>query len=670
MVKLTRENKIRVAVACGLIGVLLVLLVFRLAWIQIVRADEYREMAVEQQIRDIPIEAKRGSIYDTNGKELATSATCYNIWVRPGDMADYTNKQLKTISEKMALILGQDSKKLLKIFKSDESLVRIADYVDIETATKVRELKISSGKEKKLVSGFECAEVTKRYYPMGSFASVLLGSVNDEGAGRSGIELQYNDYLSGTAGRWVKNTDIAGNTLSYGVKKYYSAEDGYNVVLTIDEVVQHYMETAMEEGFKEIEPDKIWAVAMNPKTGDILSMATYPSFDPNNATTPVGTEEQLTEYKKMSDKDKSAYISSMWRNPLVSDVYEPGSTFKLLTASTVLEEGLATPNTHYHCDGYIDVNGVRLNCWDKPHGTLTLAQAVAHSCNPAHVEMALDMGADTMYEYLDLFGLTSRTGIDLPSEGYAIIQQKDSIGNVELATMGFGQGIAVTPIQMISAISAIGNDGKLMQPRVVKALTDKNGKTVKTFDSKLVKKVLSVKTTEEMKKIMEVEVLEGSGSTAIIPGYRIGGKTGTANKASADGGYSDEMITSFICLAPINDPQIAVLVIVENARNAEFGSTAAAPIVKAFLEKALPYLGVSPKYTDEEKANGSVKYLYVPDVTGKSYEEAQAILAESGLDYEVRPAFDGDEESFTVADQYPKAGKKISESEKVFLYRE
>lgn len=670
MVKLTKENKIRVAVACGVIGLFLVILVFRLAWIQIVKADEYREMAIDQQTKDIPIEAKRGSIYDTNGKELATSATCYNVWVRPGDLEDYTDQQLKTISEKMSLILGEDSDKLLKIFKSDEGLVRIADYVDIETATKVRNLQIGGKKSKEYVSGFECAEVTKRYYPMGSFASVLLGSVNDEGAGRSGIELQYNDYLSGTAGRWVKDTDVNGNTLSYGVKKYYSAEDGLNVVLTIDEVIQHYMETAMEEGFKEIEPDKIWAVAMNPKTGDILSMATYPAFDPNNATKAVGTDEQLEEYKKMSDEEKGSYINSMWRNPVVSDVYEPGSTFKLLTASAILEEGIATPETHYYCNGYIDVNGVRLNCWDKPHGSLTLAQAVAQSCNPAHVEMALEMGADTMYEYLDLFGMTATTGIDLPAEGSAIIQQKDSIGNVELATMGFGQGIAVTPIQMISAISAIGNDGVLMQPRVVKSLTDKNKKTVKTFDSKAMKKVLSVKTAEEMKKIMETEVLEGSGQTAIIPGYRIGGKTGTANKASADGGYGDEMITSFVCLAPINDPQIAVLVIVENARNAEYGSTAAAPIVKAFLEKALPYLGVSPKYTDEEKANGSVKYLYVPDVTGKSYEEAQAILAESGLDYEVRPAFDGDEESFTVADQYPKAGKKISESEKVFLYRE
>ncbi len=669
MVKIKKENKLRLITACGFIGAMLVIMVLRLAWIQVVRADEYRDIAIDQQTQDIPVEPERGAIYDRNGQKLAASATCYNVWVRPADMDGYTDSQIDDIGEKLSLILDMDKKEVMKDLKSKSRLVKMAEYIDIDTANKVRNIKI--GKNEEPVTAFECAEVTKRYYPMGSFASTLLGSVNDEGVGRSGIELQYDEYLSGVAGRWVKDTDINGNTLSYGEKKYYSPEDGLNVVLTIDEVMQHYLESAMEDAYKKIDPDKIWAVAMDPKTGDILSMATYPGFDPNNPGKAVGSSYQLEKYKEMSDEDKGKYINSMWRNPLVSDVYEPGSTFKLLTASSILEEGLATPETTYECAGSIDVNGVSLHCWDKPHGTLTLSDAVAQSCNPAHVQMALELGKDKFYEYLNLFGITETTGIDLPAEGQALIQDKDAIGNVELATMGFGQGIAVTPLQMITAISAIGNDGVLMQPRVVKELTDSKGKTVKKFKTEKVKKVLSEKTTEEMKKIMELEVLEGSGKTAIIPGYRIGGKTGTANKPSEDGGYGDELLTSFICLAPIDNPQIAVLVVVENARKAEYGSTAAAPVVKSFLEKTLPYMNISPVFTDEEKAGNSTKYQYVPDITGKTYSEACNILAASGLKYEVRPALeDGEDTSFVVVDQYPKAGKKVNQSEKVFIYRE
>lgn len=662
MAKISGRNKKRIIVTFGIMGVIILLLAFRLAWIQVVKAEEYSEIATEQQTSDIPLEAKRGSIYDTNGEVLATSATCYTVWVRPSQLKEnYSDEQIKKVSSDLAVILEMDAEEVEKKLKKEQALVKVAKYLDKETSDKVKELD---------VTGIEIAEDTKRYYPLGNFASHLLGSVSDDNEGRTGIEQEYDEYLSGVAGRWIKNTDVNGNTLSYGNEKYYQAEDGLDVVLTIDEVLQHYAENAIANGMKETKANRIMCLVMDPKTGDVLAMATNPGFDPNDPTQPVSASE-LEAFNNMSVKEQTEYLSEMWRNPIVSDTYEPGSTFKLVTTSAALEEGVTTPDTEYYCNVSYTVPGtnITLHCWSTvPHGAETLTEAVGNSCNPVQIQLALKMGKDTYYDYLEMFGITQKTNVDLPAETSAIIQDKDAIGQVELSTMAYGHGIAVTPIQLAAAVCAIGNDGVLMQPRVVKELRDSDGDTVKTFETKEVRKVISSKTADEMRSIMEYVVSEGGGGNAKIAGYRIGGKTGTADKV-VNGKYSSDTYSSFIGMAPMEDPQLVVLVVVDSPSGVQFGSATAAPIGREFLENALPYLGIEPQYTDEEEKELNSEYVYVPDVTGKSCSDAIGILGSYGLEYEITPKTDS-QKDFNVVDQYPKAGKKIKKGGKVYLYRE
>ena len=363
----------------------------------------------------------------------------------------------------------------------------------------------------------------------------------------------------------------------------------------------------------------------------------------------------------------------MWGNSLVSDVYEPGSTFKLLTSSSSLEEGLVTPDTPFYCKGYYEVSGLKIfDAERKPHGAETLTQAVGQSCNPVHMQLALNMGKNTFYKHLKLFGMTEKTGIDYPGESNPIVTDEGNVGPLELASMGFGQGIAITPMQLITAVSAIGNDGVMMKPHFVRKLTDKDGKTVVEFKPTKVRKVLSSETCEEMLNIMEQQVDKYGGRTAKMPGYRIGGKTGTSSKA-VNGSYSQSKTdTSFICMAPIDNPKIVVLIVC-NSPNQYFADITAIPIAKDFLTKALPYLNV--KAADDLKENSEKqKNAYVPDLTNYTYKKAKEVLKEYGLKYEVRPALSEDEKKdedldFTIVDQYPKAGKKIDTKETIYLYR-
>ncbi|MDD7718507.1 MAG: penicillin-binding transpeptidase domain-containing protein [Eubacteriaceae bacterium] len=659
MGKISGKNKKRILMTYAIVSVLIIALSLKVAWIQIVKAEEYTEKAVEQQTSDIPIEAKRGTITDRNGKELASSATCYSVWVWPAYIKDHytTDAKLDEVASQLAVALDKKSKEIKKELTADQALVRIAKGLEKEEAEKIRKLDIY---------GLEIAENTKRYYPLGNFASQLLGSVNDDGVGRTGVESMYDEYLSGVAGRWIKNTDIQGNDLSYGQEEYYQAEDGLNVVLTIDEILQHYAENAIAKGMKSTKAKRIMCLVLDVKTGDVLAMATNPGFDPNNATEPDSKSEKK-EYDKMSDKEQSEYLSRMWRNPVVSDVYEPGSTWKLITTSAALESGAATMNSSFYCDGSYHVPGtnITLHCLGN-HGSQSLKEAVGNSCNPAQMKMGMAMGKSTYEDFLNMFGITQKTGIDLEAESTAIIQK--NIGPVELCTMSYGQGIAVTPIQLASAVAAIGNDGVLMQPRVVKKLTNSDGETVKNFETQAVRKVLSSKTANEMKKIMEYVVSEGGGSGAQIAGYRIGGKTGTADKAE-DGQYRGNTYSSFIGMAPMDDPKFVCLVVVDSPQGVRYGGLIAAPIAKDFMENALPYLNISPSYTKSESKKMSSQYSYVPNVTGKKVSKAIEILEECDLKYEIVPKRTDDEE-FTVVDQYPKKGKKINKKGTVYLYRE
>lgn len=653
----------RILFSFGMLAVMVVALLMRTAWIQVVDGDELKERAMELQTSDIPIAAKRGSIYDRNGEVLASSVACYTVWVRPATIREtYKPEKQTEAAINLAMILGIDSSEVIAKFNSEDPLIRLVSYIEKDTADQVRELDLS---------GIEIAEDVKRFYPLGSFAANLLGSVNGDGIGRSGIELAYNDYLSGVAGRSVQNTDINGNLLWFGKNTTYDALDGLGVELTIDEVLQHYLEDAVSKGLSETQSDRVYAIAMDPNTAEVLAMAVVPSFDPNDPTTPIDPAVREI-YDTMTDEEQVAYLSKLWRNPLINDTYEPGSTLKLITASATLEEGLANPNTEYYCSGAYQVEDALIHDAEYvAHGTISLTKAVGMSCNSAHMQMALNLGLTRYYKYLELFGLMEPTGIDYPAETWPIIYDKDDIASVELATMGFGQGIAISPIQLITAVSCIANGGTLMKPHLVKALLDEEGNASVTYEPEEVRKAISAQTAQEMRDIMEAQVDLYGGSLAKIPGYRIGGKSGTANQVQGSS-YVETTDASFIGVAPMEDPQIVVLVICDSPKTSIFGGSTSARIVHDFLEKALPYMGFEPHYSEDDQQSWA--YAYVPDVTGYSFTDAAYILSEYGLSYEIRPELeegeDPSEVDFTVVDQYPKAGQRIEKDEKVYLYRE
>ncbi len=648
-------NKQRIAMGFLLIATLMVLLIFRVAWIQIVDADELTKKAIDQQTKDITVEAQRGNIYDRNGKELATSITCYSLWVRPADLAKRKNSaEITEVANTLAPIIDMDAADLRKKLVAKEVLVKISQYLEKDQADQIRKLGIS---------GLELTEATRRYYPLGNFASQLLGSVNIDNVGRTGIEFQYDQYLSGVDGRWVKNTDVTGNVLVDGSEEYFEAEDGLNVVLTIDEAIQYYVEKALAEGMVKTKADRIMCLVMDPKTGEILASAKTPGFDPNNATEPVADDKK--EYSKMSQEKKTAYLNDMWRNPVVSDTYEPGSTFKLITASSALEEGIISPTDTFTCNTRITLHGVTLHCWStKDHGTQTIQQALSNSCNPALAAIATKMGAKTFYKYIDLYGITERTGVDYPGETGSIMYKLEDVGPIELATIGYGQSISLTPMQLLTAVSSIGNDGKLMQPHYVKALTNADGDVIKEYEPKLVRKVLSKEISNKMCEYMEYVVAEGGGGAAKVPGFRVGGKTGTANKVEG-GAYGKYYYSSFIGMAPMDDPQVSVLVVVDSPKGSYYGSIVAAPVAKEILENTLRYMNIEPEYSEEEQKAIEGNYTVVPKVVGKEYSEAAGMIAGQSLKC---AKADGTGEDFVVQAQYPAPGTKVKRNTQVYVY--
>ncbi|MDD6390678.1 MAG: penicillin-binding transpeptidase domain-containing protein [Firmicutes bacterium] len=660
--QITIKNRKRLLGAFAFILFIMSVLCFRCGWWQIVKGEELADTAAAQQTRDSLVEAKRGVIYDRNKMELAVSGTAYSVWVRPADLktADSANKKEDLTSEVisgLSGILEMDDDEVRESVTADQNLIKIESGLSKETADRIRELELTA---------VELSEDSRRFYPLGSFASHLIGSVSDDNTGLAGIEAYYNRYLTGVSGRRIQNTDVSGNGLSYGFEEYYAAEDGLGVVLTIDEVVQNYVEKAIASCQKKTQADRVMCLVMDTETAEILAMAVTPEYDPNNPRE-APTEAEQKKLDSMSDKKKVEYWNKMWRNPLLQDTYEPGSTFKLMTTSIALEEGLTSPSETFYDNGSIDVSGETLKCWsDVPHGKQTLEEAVGNSCNPVFVTLGLRIGKERFYNYMELFGYDSITGIDYPSEATAILQNEDTAGPVDLATMAYGQGIAVTPIQLATAVSAIGNGGVMMKPHLVKELVDSDGKTVRTFEPEEVRQIISKQTSDEVCDIMEYVVSEGGAETAYVEGYRVGGKTGTANKPKA-GGYSEDTYSSFIGMAPMNDPKVTVLVIVDSPVGIKYGSQTAAPCAQTIFKNILPYLGIETQYSDDETEKIEKNKTTVPDITGLSYKKAVSALEKAELKYKVQSG-DSSGDSFKVKDQYPKAGTKVDKKSTVYIY--
>ncbi|WFD09158.1 PASTA domain-containing penicillin-binding protein [Tepidibacter hydrothermalis] len=659
MSKSNMRYKSRLMIALFLVSFLFLCLVVRIGYLQLVKGVWLKEKALSQQTKDVAVEAKRGTIYDRKGKELALSLTKYTVWAEPSKMISSNKKDLREdYANVLAEVLEEDKNAILDELNSDKRIVRVKRWIDYD---KVQELKKHS------LRGVWIVKDNKRYYPYGNFASHVIGHVSSENSGMSGIENKYDKDLRGLPGRNIISTDVSGREIPYGNGKYNEPKDGMNIVLTIDEVIQHYAEEAVDKALIVANAKKAHAIVMDPKTGEILSMVSKPDYDPNKPRIPV---YPVYQQRMDSGEDQLNVLMDMWRNPMVNDIYEPGSTFKLIVAAAGLEEDVVKAHEKFYDKGYIMVADrmIKDAGYPKSHGEETFAQAIQNSCNPVFVQVGQRLGLDKLYEYIQAFGVTEKTGIDLPGEGKGITYKKKDVGPVELATISFGQGIAMTPMQLITSISSIANDGKLMKPRVVKEFIDSNGDVVERFEPEKVRNVISEDTAKLLRSIMEAEVTQGGGKKAYISGYHVGGKTGTAQKV-INGKYAKgKYISSFVGIAPADNPKVVVLVVVDEPNvQSYYGGSVAAPAVKDIIYNTLRYLNVKPVYTEKEKQELIKEETTVPEVRNLTLQEAGKILLNNKLNFTIEPNINvhGDEQ---IIDMFPKPNTKIPVESNVILY--
>lgn len=657
MSKLGKGVRKRIVISLYIVFFLLAVLIIRLGFIQFVKGEEYSQMAIEQQTRDRVITSKRGTIYDRNMKPLAVSASVETVTANPGVVKDDGNPE--ETAKLLADILDEDFQDIYKKLTKNSSYEYIKRKIEATQSEQIKKL-MAEGKLK----GISLDEDSKRYYPFSNFASHVIGFTGTDNNGLSGIEYMYDDYLKGTSGRIISATNAIGRDMPYEYEKYYGSEDGLNVVLTIDEVVQHFTERNLETAIVDNDVrNGAAAIVMDIKTGEILAMATKPDYDlnqPFEVTNPIDLAS-LEGLSKNSQEYKDTYAAAqnkMWRNKAVVDSYEPGSTFKILTSAIALEENVVNLNTGFYCDGAKNVAGETIRCWKAGgHGPQDLAKAIQNSCNPAFMDIGEKVGADNFFKYTTAFGLRSLTGIDLPGETEGIFFTRSNYGIVENATTSFGQGFQVTPIQLISAIASVANDGKYMKPHIVKQLTDSNGKIVKKFDGEFVRQTISKETSDRLCLLLEEAVKVGSGKNAYIQGYRIAGKTGTSEKQPRSAG---KKIASMVAFAPADDPQVAVLVMLDEPEGGQyFGGVIAAPVVGNIMNDVLQYLGVERTLSSEEIKNADIS---VPEVIEKTKDEAIQKLSTEGFKTSV--IGDGN----TVVKQVPKAGTRLQKGSTVILY--
>ena len=692
------QNKKRMLVFLVCFFLVTVALIIRLGVVQIIDGEEYKKQAMENWSRDITINAKRGTIYDAKGKKLAVSINSSSVTCFPADVKKAVKTEESTESEEGGGLLTSILKKMNKSFssvkssaadsipkntKTPEETAKILaeilemDYDDvlnkITANSKYVVLKkwITDDQVQKIreaqLSGINIIEDNKRVYPYGNFAPYILGFTNIDQDGLYGVEATYNDYLTGIPGRTVVNTDGHGRELPFGYNEYYEPKDGLGVVLTMDEVIQHYAESAAQKVLKDYNAKRATIIVMDPNNGDMLAMTSKPDYDPNSPKQPIDEVIQQ-EWSSMPDDELQKAWFDMWRNPAVNDIYEPGSTFKLLTTAIALEENKATLNSTYYCDGYVrQIPGENIKCWRyySPHGQQTLSEAIQNSCNDALAQIGLDIGKDLFYKYLRSFGLEEPSGIMLNGEARGLVKEPANMKDVDVVTQAFGQGVALTPIQLVTAVSAISNGGNLFEPRVVKQLIDEDGNVVKDFEPALRRKVISEETSKIMLSIMK-DSAEAGTKQAYRPGCRIGGKSGTAQKV-IDGRYVDgKFISSFIGTAPVDNPRVVAIVLVDepDISIGYYGSTVAGPVAADLLENIMKYYDVEPVYTEEELGKVQAQTVEVPDLLGLSIAEATNKLIKAGLESNITIEVEADK---IVKAQFPKAGEKVIKNSMVTL---
>ncbi len=654
------KNKKRMLFIMGIFVTLFVILIIRLFWLQVVRAADLSQKAYEQQTRDSLISPKRGTIYDTNKKPLAISASVETIVVNPTNIKTDEDRQkiAKYFSDNYGLNYDET---LETVSKTKSSSLALMKKVEKDVTDNVRQW-ISTEK----IKGISIIEDTKRYYPFNNLASHIIGFCGTDNQGLYGIEQKYEKYLKGVPGKIVTAKDANNNEMPLESETYINPEDGYNITLTIDEVIQHTAERYLKQAVYENECQNGGvAIVMRPKTGEILAMTSMPDYNLNQPFSP-NTDELTAIWDTMTKEEKINAQNAMWRNDAISDTYEPGSTFKVITSAIAVEEKIVDPDTpgFHTCVGHITIGGATMKCWRyyNPHGSQTLTNALQNSCNPAFVQLGLKIGKTTFYKYLRSFGLTERTGIDLPSESGSNFHKEEKVGSVELATLSFGQRFEITPLQLVAAVSSIANGGNLMKPMIIKEITDVNGNVIQKNEPVTVRQVLSKETSEKVLSMMESVVSIGTGKNAQIAGYKIGGKTGTGEQGTVNTQY----VASFIGVAPTTNPEIVVLVALDQPTGAQGrqGGQIAAPVAQKIMTDILAYLEIPQDY--EVESTGTTNEIQVPDVRTKTITEAIKSLQNLGFTVDIN--FDGDRNVATVVDQMPVVGTKLKKGSIVKLY--
>lgn len=619
----------------------------RVVYIQVVLGEDLQSKAYEQQTRDRLIAPKRGSILDRNGVGLALTETVNTVSVIPVQV-----KQKEETAKYLSEVLELDYDDVLQKVKQNVALVRIKSKVDKQIAIEIR---------KKGLEGIVIDEDIKRVYPYSSLASQVLGFVGKDNQGIIGLESKYNTYLEGKSGKILTLTDSKGLTVD-SAQERIAPEDGRTLVTSIDVVIQQYAEQTLAKAVEAKGAKNGIIIVMNPQNGEVYAMANYPSFDLNDPFT-INNEELAGIWGNMSEQEKNDALNQMWRNTAINDTYEPGSTFKTITSSAGLEEGVVTPESSFVCNGYYVAGDRQIKCWRYPrtHGAETFVQGVQNSCNPVFMIVAERMGAEVFADYMTKFGFREKTGIDLPGEAVGIIHKTENIGPVELATMSFGQSFQITPLQLLRAVSAIINGGNLVTPHIATKIVDENGNTLQTFEYEKGEQVISKQTSEQMKKILESVVSEGTGNKAYIPGYRIGGKTATSEKLPRRSG---KYIASFLTFAPAENPQVLSLVLINEPQGNYYGGSVAGPVMKELLQNILPYLGIETIYTEKEMEMEEIQKIIVEDYVGLTVQELKQALREQEINYEIQG------EGENVTGQFPKAGEEVNKNTKILIYAE
>jgi len=619
---------------------------FRVLFIQLTQGEILQARAYEQQTRDRLITPNRGNIYDRNGIGLALTQTVASVSVIRAQVED-----AEFVAQTLANMLDMDYDLLYEKVNRRVALERIQSHVPMEIAEQLRDMRIP---------GIIIDEDVERVYPFSGLAAQVIGFVGRDNQGIIGLEAKYDSYLAGSQGRILTETDARGQELIDSDTIRIAPTDGYNLVTTIDAVIQQFAEQTITIAVDSKNAIRGAIIVMDPRNGEILAMANAPGFDLNDPFV-INNANLAVIWDSFTTEEQMNHLNQMWRNFTINDTYEPGSTFKIVTGAAGIEEGVANTESMFNCSGFMVVGGRQIRCWRHPraHGSLNFVEGFQHSCNPVFMTLGEALGAEVFHGYMQRFGFTERTGVDLPGEAVGIMFAPEKIGSVELATMSFGQSFQITPLQLMRAGAATINGGYLVTPHVGMKIIDNDGYLVQEFFYERGRQIISPSTSEIMKETLESVVYVGTGNRTYIPGYRIGGKTATSQKLPRGSG---RYIASFMTFAPAENPEVIVLVLIDEPQGAYYGGQVAGPVMKQLLASILPYMGIEPIFNEEELNMDGVGQVAVPQLIGQNARDAQNTLEVLGLEKEIFGSGN------TIINQFPLAGEVMNQGSRVIIY--